>query len=80
MIKEEIRHICEISNIKFNDTLSEKFLKDFKDKVKWSYISCNQKLSENIIRKFIDKLNAEFIIQNNKVISEDFKKLLKVWS
>ena len=103
LIKEEIRHICKISKIKFDDTLSEKFITNFKDKVDWDDISCsqtlseefirefqdkvdwyyishNEKLSENTIRKLIDKLNIEVIVQYNKVISEDFKKLLKVWS
>ena len=37
--------------ISWNQTLSEEFIREFKDKVDWIYISSHQKLSEEFIRK-----------------------------
>ena len=39
-----------------NQTLSENFIREFKDKVDWYWISVYQKLSENFIREFKDRV------------------------
>jgi hypothetical protein len=62
-------------------TLSEDFIKEFKDCVNWSYISYYQTLSESFIREFKDcvdwsyisyyqTLSEEFIREFDLVISE----------
>ena len=44
-------------NISFYQTLSEDFIREFKDKVDWQSISMYQILSEDFIKEFQDKLN-----------------------
>ena len=51
--------------------LSEKFIREFQNKVNWNYISCIQKLSEYFIREFKDRVNWEYISQYQK-LSENF--------
>ena len=43
--------------ISSNSNLSEKFIKDFKDKVDWPTICQYQSLSESFIEEFSDKVN-----------------------
>ena len=44
-------------NISKHQTLSEDFIREFKDKVNWYWISRYQTLSEDFIREFKDKLD-----------------------
>ena len=52
--------------------MSEDFIREFKDKVNWSYISYSQKLSEDFIREFnieSNTLNSVFYCgKYNRVI------------
>jgi hypothetical protein len=41
--------------------LSEKFIREFQDKVDWEFISRYQKLSEDFIREFKVKVEWNFI-------------------
>ena len=54
-----------------NNKLTEDFIREFKDKVSWTYISINQKLSEDFIREFKDKVDWEYISKYQK-LSKDF--------
>ena len=56
--------------------LSEKFIREFKDKVNWDVISTCQKLSENFIREFKDKVNWE-CISAYQHLSKDFIREFK---
>ena len=47
-----------------SQTLSEDFIREFKDKVNWGHISIYQKLSEDFIREFKDKVNMRKLLQN----------------
>jgi hypothetical protein len=51
--------------------LSEDFIREFKDKVDWTYISIRQNLSEDFIREFQDKVDWDNISEFQK-LSEDF--------
>jgi len=52
-------------------TLSEEFIREFKDKVHWGNISHYQKLSEDFIREFKDKVSWTYI-SSYQELSEDF--------
>ena len=58
--------------------LSESLILEFSNKVDWYSISQFQKLSESFIRNNLGKLNITALLKN-KYISEDLKKLIKVW-
>ena len=58
-------------DISYNQSLSEDFIREFKDKVDWNNISAYQTLSENFIREFKDKVNWDCISFNQK-LSLDF--------
>ena len=45
--------------ISYSQSLSEDFIREFKDKVFWAWISKCQSLSEDFIREFKDKLNID---------------------
>ena len=51
--------------------LSENFIREFQDKVNWTWISKYQKLSEDFMREFQDKLYWPYISIYQK-LSEDF--------
>jgi hypothetical protein len=51
--------------------LSEDFIREFQDKLYWTYISIYQKLSEDFIREFISKVNMFYVSEYQKV-SHDF--------
>ena len=51
--------------------LTEDFIREFKDKVNWCYISYYQKLSEDFIREFKNKVNWIWISKYQK-LSENF--------
>jgi hypothetical protein len=77
--EEEIRKVVNKLNnydwyyISCYQTLSEKFIREFQDKISWYYISCYQTLSEDFIREFQDKLNWEYIRYNiNLQVSDKF--------
>ena len=57
--------------ISVRQKLSEDFIREFKDKVNWVYISQYQKLSEDFIREFKGKINWYCIDQYQK-LSKDF--------
>lgn len=40
-----------------DNTLSEDFIREFKDKVSWKYISLYQRLSRTFIKEFKDKIH-----------------------
>ena len=51
--------------------ISKDFIRKFKDKVNWYWISSKIKLSEDFIREFQDKVNWYWISCKQK-LSEDF--------
>ena len=58
--KENIECLIEYCNwikISIKQILSEKFMREFHDKLDWNYISSKIKLSEDFIREFKDKVN-----------------------
>ena len=57
-------------------SLSEDFIREFKDRVHWDYIFRYQKLSENFIREFKDRVSWYFICIHQK-LSEDFIREFK---
>ena len=68
--------ICEILNIPItiiNEDDLQDFIREFKNKVYWFYISRNQKLTEDFIKEFKDKVNWGFILYYQK-LSEPFIK------
>ena len=58
------------------NNLAEDFIREFKDKINWDYISKYQKLSEDFIREFKNKVNWMYI-SRDKTLSERFKKEFK---
>ena len=56
--------------------LSEEFIKQYNDDVKWDIISEYQNLSEKFILENFFMLNKG-MLQKNKHLSDDFKLLLK---
>ncbi len=56
-----------------NNQLSEDFIREFKNKVNWIYISAYKKLSEEFIKEFQDKVDWYFISKRQK-LSESFIK------
>jgi hypothetical protein len=52
-------------------TLSEKFIKEFRNNLDWDLILECQELSENFIKEFLHEINWEFISECQK-LSEDF--------
>jgi hypothetical protein len=57
-------------------TLSEDFIREFKDKVNWECISYHQTLSEDFIREFKDKVYWPGI-SCYQILSEDFIREFK---
>ena len=60
-----------------DNILFENFIREFKDKVDWYYISEYQKLSEDFIREFKDNVNWKFITKYQKLTKafiREFKK------
>ena len=57
-------------------TLSEDFIREFKDKVNWECISYHQTLSEDFIREFKDKVDWN-LISTSQRLSEDFIREFK---
>ena len=72
-IREEIKKGLNIdwNHISSYQKLSEKFIREFSDKVDWYYISFHQKLSEEFIREFSDKVYWVYISSSQK-LSEKF--------
>jgi phosphoribosylanthranilate isomerase len=66
-ISKEIEDICKLYNIKFDPTLSEDFIRKFKNKVNWHNISIHQKLSEDFIREFKDEIDWYYISMYQKL-------------
>ena len=58
-------------SICYSFKLTYKFMREFQDKVDWTYISSRQILSENFIREFQDKVEWYWISWNQK-LSEGF--------
>ena len=50
-----------------NNTLTEDFIREFKDDVNWDCISSCQKLSEDFIREFQDKVDWSTISYRQKL-------------
>jgi hypothetical protein len=75
-ISKEIEKICKEYDTEFDPTLSKDFIREFKDKVDWYYISRHQKLSEDFIREFKDKIDWENISEYQK-LSEGFIREFK---
>ena len=63
----------------YENKLTEDFIREFKDKVDWFYISLSQELSEKFIKEFQDKVNWEYISEYQELsgsFKEEFKKEL----
>ena len=56
-----------------DNNLSEEFIREFKDKVDWEYISISQMLSEDFIKEFQNKVDWTYISECQQ-LSEDFIK------
>ena len=83
MTEQELRQQIETNPASVNwpyisqfHTLSEDFIREFKDSVDWYYISCYQTLSEDFIREFKDSVNW-FSISQSQTLSEDFIREFK---
>ena len=63
-------------NIDYHKPLSEKFIREFQDKVNWKNISYSQILSEEFIREFQNEVDWEKISFRQK-LSEDFIREFK---
>ncbi len=66
---DDIERICKKYNTKFDKTLSDKFIEDFKSKSYWNSILQNN-VSEDFIRDFQDKINW-WNISGKQNLSED---------
>lgn len=66
LTQQQIEDICE------KQTLSEDFIREFKDQVSWNWICEKQNLSEDFIREFRDKVNWICISQFQKLSPEFF--------
>ena len=75
-IKTEIQQICKDQKLKI-DFKSKTWHQQFKDLVKWEYISRFQKLSENFIQEHKDLVNWDIISYSQK-LSENFIKKHKL--
>jgi hypothetical protein len=75
-ISKEIEDICKEHSIPFDPTLSEDFIREFKDRVNWDHVSRYQKLSENFIREFKGEVSWFYISEYQK-LSENFIKEFK---
>ena len=56
--------------------LSESFIREFKHKVFWGYISHNQKFEDEFVLEFLDILLPEWVLSNPKLKLSDQVKLL----
>ena len=74
--KFEHGHYIDWETISHCQSLSEGFIRKFKDKVDWDHISEYQKLSEDFIKEFQDKVNWD-LISYNQILSDDFIRLFK---
>jgi hypothetical protein len=63
------------NRISRNQKLSERFIKEFADRMDWTLISMYQTLSENFIRDFGSLLNPYGLVENPN-ISDEIKKQL----
>ena len=59
-----------------HQTLSEDFIREFKDKLDWGEICRNQKLSEDFIREFKNKITIYEICRYQKLSEEFIEELL----
>ena len=58
--------------------LSEDFIREFKDKVDWYWISIRQTLSEPFIKEFKDKVDWEEITEYQTLSENYIKELCKI--
>src|SRR5690606_37928977 len=80
----EIRDIINNNSLSYEDwilisefqTLSEDFIREFKDDVNWYYISGYQTLSEDFIREFKNDVDWSWVSSSQK-LSEDFIREFK---
>jgi hypothetical protein len=75
-LKKDIERICKLYNIVYDDSLSEDFIREFKDEINWNGISFHQKLSEDFIKEFQNKVNWGGI-SFSQILSEGFIKEFK---
>jgi protein tyrosine/serine phosphatase len=77
---KEIEFIANKYNINIikddNGELSEKFIKEFENKVDWDCISICQELSEEFIEKFQNKIDWQFISWYQKLNEKFIRKHL----
>lgn len=84
-IKEELNRLFDkygwnsIDNIDWEkiskyDTLSEAFMREFKDKIVWEWIAYGD-LSEGFMREFKDKLDLEGMMQDAAISKKLYKEL-----
>ncbi len=72
-VVKDIKGACSqiVNKIKFDETLSDEFIEQFKKSVDWKYTSINQKLSIEFIREFKDYIYWRNILTSQK-LSEEF--------
>lgn len=70
---ENFSKCCDMANLSYHKVLSEDFIREFKDKVNWSFISQKQKLTESFIEEHDNYVHWEQISKFQK-LSEDFIK------
>jgi hypothetical protein len=71
------KHLVDI--VCMNQKLSEVFIRRYRYRLRWSYISKYQKLSEEFLVEFIDKIDLYWLEVNKNVPKDVFEriKLLK---
>jgi hypothetical protein len=75
-LKKDIEKICKNNNITHDDSLSEDFIREFKDKISWYGISWygisrHQVLSEDFIREFKNEVDWNYMCKY-QTLSGDF--------
>ena len=68
--------IDDWENISWHQTLSEDFIREFKNKLDWMYLSFHQKLSNKFIAEFRLKLDLKYLLETKK-ITQDFYDYLR---
>ena len=83
-IVEELEHLNRTDQdwfwfyISMYQTISEGFIRDFKDFVNWSCIIINQKLSEQFLIEFIEEVEIDWLKLNIKIPEEVKNRIINL--
>ena len=56
--------------ISYYRTITEDFMREFKDYIIWKGVCLSQKMSKEFIMEFIDKIDFNLVIHNNDISKE----------